>query len=213
MSLTRLLFRGTGQAIAAALSCLALLAFALVFRPWLERSMALHMLLQIPALACAGSLAALATSRMPWRDNGLTGAWLRYVRTYDDHGITGLVVFLLVTAYWMIPKALEHALIGTAAEAGKFLSLFLAGLILPASLTRANKIIQLFFLGNFAPMMAIAGLLYQDAPQRLCNYYLRDDQVIAGIGLVVFSIAIPLAWGLRQLGAMRQDNNGTENPA
>ncbi|MFD2273277.1 hypothetical protein ACFS07_25365 [Undibacterium arcticum] len=106
-------------------------------------------------------------------------------------------------AYWMIPKTLEHALVSPTEEFLKFVLIFINGLILPASLSRANKVIQLFFLGNFAGMMAIVGMLYQEAPQRLCNYYLLDDQAFTGTGLVTWSIILPLLWCWRYFVAVR----------
>jgi hypothetical protein len=43
-------------------------------------------------------------------------------------------------------------------------------------------------------MMAIAGMQYQNMPQRLCNAYLLDDQTTTGIALVVASVVIAGAW-------------------
>lgn len=177
-----------------AVLAMLLLVVAVACRQPLERSMALHMLLQLPMVIAVGILLAPVLSH-------LAGSHASRLALYDAHGVTGLLAFSLVTTYWMIPKALEHALIAPAAEAGKFLSLLLAGMLLPAALAHANRIIQLFFLGNLAAMMAIVGMLYQDAPQRLCNLYLRDEQTAAGIGLVFLAIAIPLLWGLHHFAA------------
>jgi len=172
---------------------LALAVIAIACRQPLERTMARHMLLQIPLLIAAGSCIALGLRHT--RIAALAGR----LHGYDENGITGLFAFLLVSAYWMIPKALDSAAISLAADTGKFVSLLLAGLLLPASLARANIVIQLFFIGNFASMTAIAGMLYQDTPRRLCNLYLIDDQMIAGTGLVTLAIAVAVAWGIRQL--------------
>jgi hypothetical protein len=38
------------------------------------------------------------------------------------------------------------------------------------------------------------GLLYQDNPERLCNFYLLGDQEVAGRGLVIVAVLVPLAW-------------------
>jgi hypothetical protein len=172
---------------------LALAAVAIVCRRPLESTMARHMLLQIPLLVAAGS--CIAFGLRGTRIAGIAGR----LRACDENGITGLFAFLLASAYWMIPKTLDSAAISLATDAGKFISLLLAGLLLPASLARANIIIQLFFIGNFASMTAIAGMLYQDTPRRLCNLYLIDDQMIAGAGLVTLAIGVAVAWGIRQL--------------
>lgn len=183
--------------LAALLSAL-LLVIAAGFRFALERSMALHMLLQMPMLlgagvacACAVSHAVPDTKNTPRRSIGL--AVFRLWKM-DEYGMVGLSFFLLLSAYWMIPKALDDVLVSPAAELLKFAAFFGAGLALPGTLARANRVIQLFFLGNFAWMMAIVGMLYQDTSVRLCNAYLLDDQVIAGQGLVLLSVAIPALW-------------------
>lgn len=160
---------------------------ALLLRGPLEASMALHMAVQLPMIVVAGALA---------------GAGLVGLGRWDAHGLVGLTWLLLASAYWMVPRALEQSLTMPLAELGKFVSLFLAGFLLPGALARAAAVIQLFFLGNFCAMMAIAGMLYQDMPQRLCNAYTLDDQVITGVGLVVASIGIAAAWCTWQLPAL-----------
>ena len=178
-----------------ALSAAALVMAALLLRRPLEASMALHMVVQLPLIAVGGALAGLAVARNAPRYAGAVARW-------DAHGIAGLAWLLLASAYWMVPRALEQSLTLPLAEAGKFASLFLLGFLLPGALSRAATVIQLFFLGNFCAMMAIAGMLYQDMPQRLCNAYSLDDQVVTGVGLVVASIGIAAAWCVWQLPAI-----------
>jgi hypothetical protein len=57
-------------------------------------------------------------------------------------------------------------------------------------------------------MTAIVGLLYQDTPARLCNAYLLDDQLRAGQGLVLLSVALPALWLWHQL----RDYQGRRQP-
>lgn len=178
-----------------ALSGAGLAAVALLLRAPLESSMALHMVVQLPMIAVGGALAGLAAERSA---PGLAAA----VGRWDAHGLAGLVWLLLASAYWMVPRALEQPLTMPQAEVGKFASLFLLGFLLPGALSRAAAVIQLFFLGNFCAMMAIAGMLYQDMPQRLCNAYSLNDQVVTGVGLVVASIGIAAAWCVWQLPAL-----------
>ncbi len=166
----------------------ALLAAALLWRRPLEASMASHMLLQMPAIFVAGLLAARAGGSAP--------GWLC---GYDRYGLPGLLALSFVLGYWMIPKAIDQVLVAPTAEALKFASLFGAGLLAAGSFDRANPVIQLFFVGNAAWMTAIVGLLYQDNPARLCNFYLLDDQVRAGQGLVLLSVVLPALWLWRVL--------------
>lgn len=164
--------------------CIALATpgVALAGAGWLEASMVRHMLLQLPLLVLAG-----------WLGSGLLPRRFSAAR-WDEYGITGLTALLFVSACWMIPRALELSLNSAWVEAAKFASLILLGLIVPGSLRRCPWVAQLFFVGNFGAMMAIAGIQYQNMPQRLCNAYLLDDQNLAGIGLVTAAIVISIAW-------------------
>jgi len=171
-------------------SGLACLLLALVPRHWLESSMFTHMLVQLPLLFGAGML--------------LFGRlyWPRALVAVDRYGLTSLTALLFVSAYWMIPRALEQCLRLPVAEAAKVVSLTLAGAALPGALRRARLVIQIFFLGNFCWMSAIAGIQYQDMPQRLCNAYLLDDQLVTGMGLVTLSILVAIAWCVRHAPAL-----------
>lgn len=171
---------------------------ALVLRDWLEAVMLRHMLLQLPLLIAAGWLLAPAAHG------------LHRLAIFDQHGVTGLTALLFISAYWMIPRALELSITSTPFEAAKFFSLLTLGAILPGSLKRANWIVQLFYMGNLSWMTAIAGIQYQNMPQRLCNAYLLDDQVTTGAALVTVSIAIALIWGWR-LHASREAHHVTPN--
>jgi len=112
----------------------------------------------------------------------------------NEYGIVGLLFASFVGAYWMIPRALDQVLVSPFLAVGKFAGLYIAGVVLCDSLRRSNVVIRLFFLGNFCWMAAIVGLLYQDSPQRLCNFYLLGDQELAGRGLVAIAVLLPLAW-------------------
>ena len=56
----------------------------------------------------------------------------------------------------------------------------------------------MFVAGNLAWMMASAGMLYIDAPERLCVNYLQGDQRQTGIALVLVAIALGVM-ALRQM--------------
>jgi hypothetical protein len=181
---------------AAGLACLALAALP---HHWLEAQMLRHMLLQLPLIALAGCLLA-GRSRV-----------LQRARACDEHGINGLTALLFVSAYWMIPRALEASIDHIGPELAKFASLLLLGALLPGSFRRAGTMVQLFFLGNFCWMTAIAGIQYQALPQRLCNAYLLDDQQLTGVMLVVASVAVAILWCARHTPALLSSPN--EGPA
>lgn len=182
-----------GSSVPRAGLALACLLAATLPRVWLESSMLRHMLLQLPLLVAAGWLLAGAMPR--GRQGSQPGRWR--IAAVDQHGLTGLTALLFVSAYWMIPRALELSITDPLVEAAKFISLGTLGAILPGSLRRANRIVQLFYMGNLCWMTAIAGIQYQNMPQRLCNAYLLDDQIATGAALVCASIAIALLWGWR----------------
>jgi len=175
---------------AATLAGLALLALPPV-RRLLESSMSLHMLVQFPLLVAAGYLLART----------LPAGWRRPLDAWNAHGMAGLLACALTLMVVMIPRLLDLVLVDARFEAAKWLALLACGAALQLSWSRAGLLVQAFFLGNVLPMMAAAGQLYQDAPLRLCNAYLLDDQVRLGQGLVILSLvaaAVAIAAGLRR---------------
>lgn len=169
-------------------ACAGLLLLAVLALPparaALEGSMMRHMLLQFPLVALAGGLLAGA----------LPGRVQDAVQRWNAFGITGLVASALVLMLLMIPRLLDLALVDPGMAAGKWLALLSCGAALRLSWARAGGVVQAFFLGNVLPMMAVAGQVYQEAPLRLCNAYLLDDQVRLGQALVALSVATAAGW-------------------
>lgn len=150
----------------------------------MEGDMVLHMLLQFPLLLLAGWLMAKGVPRQ-------TRAG---IQKWNHAGIAGLLAASLILTFWMLPRALDMVLTNRPLEAGKFLSLALAGAALEASWRTAGMIARGFFLGNVLPMMMVIGWLYIEAPLRICNAYLASDQLRTGSGLLALSIAGSVAW-------------------
>lgn len=187
------------------LLAIAALGLALGLRDSLTALMSLHMLVQIPLLVLAGLFAeqarhgfhALAASAAPApasadKKHGRHWSWNAY-------GLPGLLLVTLIGACWMVPKALDDALVDWRVAAFKYLGLPCCGWILRASLRSANAVVKVFFLGNFCWMTAIVGIEYMDLPVRLCNAYLQDDQDWAGKGLLALAIILPLGWLLAEI--------------
>ena len=158
-------------------------------RQALEASMWRHMVLQFPLLMAAGALLAAA---LPPRARGAVARW-------NAHGIAGLVLVAVVLAVLMVPRVLDLALREPAIEAAKCAALVLAGAALRLSWRAAGLVVQGFFLGNVLPMTAVVGQLYIDAPLRLCNAYLLDDQARLGQWLIALAVLLALGW-LAQVG-------------
>jgi hypothetical protein len=178
MKLYRQAFAWAGIAILSALAIPP-------FRTALEASMATHMLVQIPLAAAAGALLA----------RSLPSRMIAFLERYNDQGIPGIVFALGISAYWMIPRALDAALASAAAETMKFLSLpLLVGLPLALSWPRLHPTAKGFVVANWIPMLAVVGWLYRESPMRLCNYYLLDQQAAAGNLLVVLAAVLAALW-------------------
>ncbi|MBX3684683.1 MAG: hypothetical protein KF909_01005 [Rhodocyclaceae bacterium] len=164
------------------LACMPLLLLVAPLRHTLEGSMALHMLIELPMLFVAGG-AAEGMLRHKSRLAGLA-------QRFDAYGLLGLALASCIAALWMIPSMLDLSLLDARVQGAKYLAWWLAGFVSCSSWRRAAPELAAFFLGNTAWMLATAGLLYQDAPQRLCVSYLQDEQVISGQGLVALSLLV-----------------------
>ena len=161
-------------------------------RRGLEDIMVLHMLVQIPLLAFAGGL--LATE--------IPASWTRRIAAWNGGGVSGILLALIVSSWWMAPRALDSALSSNSIELWKFVSLPLfVGAPVALSWRALGMIGRGFVLANVLPMWAVVGWLYVAAPVRLCNFYLVDQQVVAGAGLLAASIALSVAFGLRAFGS------------
>ncbi|MDY0749053.1 hypothetical protein SNE35_31440 [Paucibacter sp. R3-3] len=140
--------------------------------------MSLHMLLQFPLLLAAGWAASL---------------WLPGERTQalvDEMGLTGAAWVGAVTIFWMLPIALDLALLDPLMAALKYSSWWSAGLALARSWPRLTVELRAFFLGNTAWMLATAGLLYRETEVRLCVSYRYDEQSWTGAGLMFWAVAL-----------------------
>lgn len=175
--------RRTGVSLVLALLPLALLWPTL--RHGVESRMSLHMLMEFPALLAAGWSAGSLCRR-----HAGARRVLRRFRPLDWQGWTGATVASAVALAWMLPSALDAALLSPAVAAAKLASWWCAGWLLAGSWRRLQAEVLLFFVGNLAWMSATAGLLYIEAPARLCVNYLQDDQRHAGIGLVLVALLL-----------------------
>jgi hypothetical protein len=182
--------RPVGAACAAGLLLLLLLAPPL--RQALEASMTGQMLLQMPLLAAAGVLMARA---LPARPSTAIDAW-------NAHGLAGLVLATLASAYWMLPRALDAAVTEPSLAIAKHLSVpLLIGLPLALSWPRMGFVVKgVLLLEGIATLLRL-GWLYLVSPERLCNLYLLDDQQRLGrllllLGAALFlGVACKIVWG------------------
>lgn len=174
---------GRGAAIPGGL-IIVLLALPSL-RQGLEANMLYHMLVQFPLLIGAGFLIG----------NSLSGDLKNRLMAWNHLGIAGLLLAACVASFWMIPRALDEALIRPWIETFKFASLTLGvGTALAISWQSASFLIRGLFIGNLLPMMAVAGWLYIESPVRLCNAYLVSQQESTGIALIWVSVLGAIIW-------------------
>ncbi len=154
-------------------------------RAWLESSMPLHMLVQMPLLAAAGYAATMALRER--RRNAIA------------HGAGGavpcLVVASLASAFWMIPRALDLALTDATLETAKFVTLpLLVGAPIALAWPRLGLLGRGFAWTNLASMLAVVGWLYRASPLRACNAYALPEQLETGEWLIFLAVVAFVAW-------------------
>ncbi|GAA4011742.1 hypothetical protein [Actimicrobium antarcticum] len=163
-------------------------AIALSFAPLrflIEQSMVWHMAVQMPLLVLAGWLVMRAMSR--WRTLHWLAPWNRY-------GLTGFITALVILAYWMLPLAIDRAVVLPSADLLKLLTLFLAGLLLQHSFACSPAALQLFFVGYLVSMMTWLGSYFVTTDLRLCNAYSLATQVRTGWGIAAIGIGLGALW-------------------
>jgi|SRR5690625_1681603 len=145
----------------------------------LENWMFTHMLVQIPLLIFAGLLMG---EYVKHRLRGLFKQW-------NSSGIPGILLVYIVTMYWMIPRAMDEAIIVTSVEVFKFVSLpFLVGIVLYDSWAKLSDLAKAFIVFNYIPMFGIMAWLYIDSPIQICNNYLESEQKILGWGFLFITL-------------------------
>ncbi|MDO5693531.1 MAG: hypothetical protein Q4G70_13835 [Pseudomonadota bacterium] len=185
--------RRLGHLARPVLAGLPLLLLWPAARHLIESRMSWHMLIEFPLLLAAG-----------WAAHRLSSGWAplrrigQHARLLDWHGWSTATYCALVSIVWMVPSALDMALIDGRVALLKVFSLWLAGWLLAGGLARMPAEVLLFLAGNLGWMMATAGLLYAETPTQLCVNYGQNDQVHTGHGLVAWALVIG-AIALRQV--------------
>lgn len=163
----------------------ALLGTMALFQSWLEATMARHMAVELPLLVCIGWLASHVSGT----------AFARWLEPWNQGGLAALLAVFLISSFWMLPVALDLAVLHGDVSLLKVSSLVLAGMLLGASWKRSTIVVRAFFVLNWVWMTLTAGFLYRDAPGQLCAVYLSDQQAMAGAGLVSVALAVLVLWG------------------
>jgi hypothetical protein len=161
-----------------------LLLIALMLPPvsnLMESVMIIHMHMQMPMLVIIGIImASFFQERFP-----------EFFKKWNENGVPGILLFIIIMLYWMMPRTMDEALTSTGVEIFKFISLpFLAGIPLMDSwkkLSSSGKNAVIIF---FTAVFIGIGWLYINAPNPLCNNYLVIDQIILGWGFLITAIGL-----------------------
>lgn len=147
----------------------------------LESIMIIHMHMQMPLLVIAGFLMArLFQTRFPYVFN-----------KWNSNGVPGILLFVIISVYWMLPRTMDEALTIQSVEAFKFFSLpFLAGIPLRDSWKRLQPIGKNIILFGYTMMFIGLGWLYIFSPIQLCNNYLLIEQITLGWGFMTMAISM-----------------------
>ena len=151
----------------------------------IEQSMAWHMVFQMPLLVLGGWLAALALPRL---------VLLQRVAGFNAFGLTGFMAAQIIIAYWMLPLAIDRAVVLPLVDALKLITLFGSGMLLADAFRRAPAVLQLFFVGYWVSMMCWLGIYFATTDLRLCNAYSLQSQINTGWGLLMLGISLSIAW-------------------
>ena len=154
-------------------------------RSIIEQSMAWHMVFQMPLLVLGGWLAALALPRL---------VLLQRVAGFNAFGLTGFMAAQIIIAYWMLPLAIDRAVVLPLVDALKLITLLGSGMLLADAFRRAPAVLQLFFVGYWVSMMCWLGIYFATTDLRLCNAYSLQSQVNTGWGLLMLGISLSIAW-------------------
>jgi hypothetical protein len=172
-----------GVALIVSVSAAALSAWPA--RSLIEQSMVWHMVVQMPMLVLGGWLLASASSG---------GRSLKALEAWNQFGLTGFVGSQITLAYWMLPLAVDRAVVLPSADVLKLLTLLACGALLRHSVQRSPTVVQLFFVGSAVSMLLTAGVTLAVTDRRLCNAYSLDSQVNAGLGVMALGAALAGAW-------------------
>ncbi|MBB6454054.1 hypothetical protein HNQ94_002505 [Salirhabdus euzebyi] len=139
----------------------------------LESIMIVHMHMQMPLLIISGFLMApYFLQKCP-----------KFFEKWNQNGIPGILLFIIIVSYWMLPRAMDEALTIPFVEAFKFFSLpFLAGIPLRDSWKKLHSIGKDITFVYFILTFVILGWIYVAVDEQICNNYLMIEQKTLGWG-------------------------------
>lgn len=148
-----------------------------------ESIMSIHMHVQMPLLAAAGMLMT------PY----LKQIFPRFFEKWNSNGIPGIILFLVVVCYWLLPRAMDEALAFHSMEIFKFISWpFLIGVPLRDSWKKIGATGQNIVYIAISVSFGVMAWLYIASPNQLCNNYLIIEQRALGWGFLFIAACVLL---------------------
>jgi len=157
-------------------------------RALIEQSMLWHMAVQMPLLVASGWM----LHRHVAGPSGREPAW-------DRFGLTSFMLSQLILSYWMLPLAVDRAVVLPHVDLLKLVSLAAAGAWMHAATRRSPPALQMFFVGTTVSMLLAVGSFLVTTDTRLCNAYAMASQQGAGAALVALGLGVGLVWLIRTL--------------
>ena len=148
-----------------------------------ESIMSIHMHIQMPLLGIVGLLMTpFLQERFP-----------AFFEKWNRNGIPGIVLFMIIVIYWLIPRTMDEALTIPIVEAFKFISWpFLIGVPLRDSWRKLNTRSKNFVFVSISMIFGLMAWLYIASPDQICNNYLIVEQRALGWGFLIIAACIML---------------------
>lgn len=182
----------------------AIVGFCWFFRGWLESDPVTHVLIQLPLLAFAGALVAHALKSLMHRSH-------RLHEIRNQAALPLILVAIFTTAFWMLPRSIDAALVDPLMELAKFVTVpGMIGAPLWVGWRRAHPLLRGFLKAQTVSMLAVMAFLYTHAPIRICNAYLVADQERLGFGFLFAAIICAILWTVPIFLEQKQDQPGDE---
>lgn len=147
----------------------------------LEASMPGQMVIQIPALILSGFLIGKWLEEKGWE----------LFQKINYNGVPGILLSLLISFFWMLPRMLDGAVDNPWIEILKFVTVpMLIGVPVAWSWNKLQLVGKGFILSNLASMYFVMGWLYKAVDVRICNNYLLSEQRFVGNLLMYASVIL-----------------------
>lgn len=155
---------------------------------WLESSMLLHMLVQLPVLAFFGW----------WLGEMIPQNIVKKINAWNMFGLAGVLLMSGAGLFWMLPSVLDASLASIQFLFLKIASMvLLIGMMLSITSKVWHPVLKGIFLLEAWAMLGRFGYGYLISPDRLCANYLFNEQQLLGETLLGIAAIWATLWSLK----------------